>query len=350
MPRPFMSRETSALLVTLALSVVAAAARDSREPPKEFRIFRAGVNESTKGPSLFDEEAARTVMAEYKAHGIDVPIDWEHAMLDEDAPVSERRAAGWFELEVREGELWAVNVRWTAEADKVLRAGEWRFFSPAFFRDEDSGRVASLINVAICNLPATRQLDALVAAKTSVGATPRETPTPAGAGKETHMTMISLALVASTLGLASTASEADVLTAAKKGQSEASQLMTLTGGKTHAEALGIAIAWKESHEEVAALKEAAKKEKQAALLKKGRESGQITGATEAYWSKQPVESLEGYLAAAGSALPTPRAEGVGASASTKGWEELSVMDRHRMQNDDPEGAKALKAASRKGKV
>lgn len=135
------------------------------EPPSEFRIFAAGANETVKGMIVFDEAAATSVMAEYEAHGIELPIDYDHAMLGGTSadPALAGRAAGWFTLEVRNGELWAVNVRWTEPAAEALRRKEWRFMSPAFQTDE-SGRVLSLLNVAITNLPATRRLEPLMAA------------------------------------------------------------------------------------------------------------------------------------------------------------------------------------------
>jgi len=48
------------------------------EPPREFRIFAAGENTTTKGRILFDEQAAADVMAAYEQHGVDLMIDLEH--------------------------------------------------------------------------------------------------------------------------------------------------------------------------------------------------------------------------------------------------------------------------------
>lgn len=139
----------------------------SDEPPDSFRIFQSGPNETTKGTFIFDAAAAKSVMAEYTAHGIDLTIDYDHAMLGGGVdPAQSGKAAGWFELEVRAGELWAVNVRWTEAAATALRAKEWRFMSPAFATKE--GRVTQLVNVALTNLPATRRLTPLVAASETV--------------------------------------------------------------------------------------------------------------------------------------------------------------------------------------
>lgn len=140
-------------------------------PPAEFRIFTAGQVETVKGSFVFDELAAAMVMSEYRAHGIDLMVDYDHAALGSVAdPALAGRAAGWFEIELRGGELWAVNVRWTAPAAEALRQKEWRFMSPAFTTDE-SGKITSLLNVALTNLPATRKLEPLVAASGTYGET-----------------------------------------------------------------------------------------------------------------------------------------------------------------------------------
>ncbi len=134
------------------------------EPPSEFRIFASGPNETTKGTFVFDEAAATSVLSEYQAHGIDLMLDYDHASLGTGIdPALSGKAAGWFNLEVRGGELWAVNVRWTPPAAEALRRKEWRFMSPAFSTD-DAGHITSVLNVAITNLPATRRLQPLMAA------------------------------------------------------------------------------------------------------------------------------------------------------------------------------------------
>lgn len=134
-------------------------------PPAEFRIFTAGVVDTSKGRFVFDEAAALAVLSEYEAQGNTLMIDYDHASLSP-APVDPAqagKAAGWFDLEVRGGELWAVNVRWTQPAAEALQRKEWRYMSPAFTTDAD-GRITSLMNVAITNIPATRKLEPLMAA------------------------------------------------------------------------------------------------------------------------------------------------------------------------------------------
>lgn len=133
--------------------------------PTEFRIFAAGLNGASHDPALFDEEAARAVMADYAAHGVDLIVDLEHDSLAEQAVRSDMRdARAYFKLELRNGELWAVDVRWTPDGERRLREKTQRYISPAFLRDEKTGRVESLLNVGLVAMPATHGAPALVAA------------------------------------------------------------------------------------------------------------------------------------------------------------------------------------------
>lgn len=145
---------------------LAAIELDGDALPTEFRIFAAGVNETSKGPSLFDAEAAKAVMAAYEKHGVDLMIDLNHDSLG-DARMTRadaEDARGWFKLELRNGELWAVDVKWTDDGAERLRSKKQRYISPAFFQDEKSGRVEEIVNVAICAMPATHGAAPLVAA------------------------------------------------------------------------------------------------------------------------------------------------------------------------------------------
>ena len=136
------------------------------EPPKEFRIFKRGLNETMKGNFIFDDDAAVAVMAAYAVHGVDRMIDLEHfSMPDENEQVKDPDARGWCNLELREnGELWAVNVKWTPDGEERLRSKKQRYISPVFTYNSDSLQILTLYNLAICAIPATYQAPALVAA------------------------------------------------------------------------------------------------------------------------------------------------------------------------------------------
>lgn len=151
----------------ITLSTVALPEAEQGAPlPTEFVLFKAGVNESSKGPALFDESAAAAVMAAYGKWGVDLMIDVDHASLDQYAREQRRDAGdavGWFNLEVRDGALWAVNVRWNPEGERQLRDKLRRYISPAFYTD-DYSRVTELINIALVAMPATFGAQPLVAA------------------------------------------------------------------------------------------------------------------------------------------------------------------------------------------
>ena len=117
---------------------------------------------------MFDEDAARSVMAHYQAEGVDVPIDLEHDAWNPQAVANRsdaRDARGWFKLELRsDGSLWAVDVKWTPDGERRLREKTQRYTSAAFKRDPQTRRITRLLNVAITSLPCTYDAAPLVAA------------------------------------------------------------------------------------------------------------------------------------------------------------------------------------------
>lgn len=140
------------------------AAPTSKELPREVRIFAKGVTATTKGPILFDDDAARLVMGAFADQGRDaLPFDVGHGMLSPLSPPDGHKAAGWFKPEVRNGELWASGIEWTEFGANALRRREFRYFSPAVHREPESGRVRELINIALTNIPATKHQAPLVA-------------------------------------------------------------------------------------------------------------------------------------------------------------------------------------------
>jgi phage I-like protein len=139
------------------------------EPPREFRVFKRGMNKTTKGDFVFDDDAAKLVMGEYRKHGVDVMIDLEHLSLDSEGNNYDPSAYGWCKLELRGGELWATNVSWTEAGAARLRKRESRYISPAFHYLADNGRITEIYNIAICAVPATYETPALVAASKRVG-------------------------------------------------------------------------------------------------------------------------------------------------------------------------------------
>lgn len=132
-------------------------------PPREFRLLNAGVTRTSKGDLKCDEShAAMCLSNEMLPDDGLLPLDYDHGMVS--FMGGEKKAAGWFKLTARNGELWATDVRYTPAAEKALRDREYRYFSPALYRDED-GYVTRMVNCALTCLPATIKQRPLVASE-----------------------------------------------------------------------------------------------------------------------------------------------------------------------------------------
>lgn len=144
------------------------------KPPAEFRIFRAGVNESDYGPITFDDIAAAMVMQNAREKGNPFYFDFNHGMTVEGATDEQGKSAGNFNIEVRDGELWAIDCMYTENGGARLASREYNLFSPAFrWIADEAGvcRVFQLLNVAFVNLAGLDGLQPLAAASSAVGAT-----------------------------------------------------------------------------------------------------------------------------------------------------------------------------------
>lgn len=135
--------------------------------PTEFCIFRSGVTETTKGPVRFTARAGKSVMGRMANLGRDaLPFDYGHGQVSMLKSHESQRAAGWFKPEVRMAdagpELWATDIHWTPTARQALADKEYRYFSPTLYRDSETGEVTELTNIALTNLPATKNQTPLV--------------------------------------------------------------------------------------------------------------------------------------------------------------------------------------------
>lgn len=133
---------------------------DGDAAPTEFRILGAGDNPTRKGLLVFDDTAAQSVASEYEAGGVELPLDYDHAMADPMARPADRIAAGWFRPEIRGGELWASDVRWTPKGKAAVEAREYRYTSlwgdvEPLDKKGSKMRLTRLRNVALTNTPAT---------------------------------------------------------------------------------------------------------------------------------------------------------------------------------------------------
>lgn len=258
------------------------------ELPTEFRLFVRGLNKTENGDFLFDDQAAASVMAAYEAWGVEVMIDLEHQMLGPaGADPNARDARGWCKLALRNGELWAVDVRWTDDGAARLAQKRQRYVSPAFEIDPKTKRVTKLINVAITALPATHHTPALVAASAGGSMDPKivkEALDALMAGDAEKCMELLKGAIAAAAGAsmeepaapevdASAAPAAAPMAEEKKPEEEkamaaaslaaATTIVRLSGKGTLVEALSEIEAWRESHVSLAGERAKLAKEREA---------------------------------------------------------------------------------------
>lgn len=345
--------------------------------PTAWRIFRAGLNTSTKGPVLFDAQAAKDVMADYVKHGADQMMDLEHLSLDRKSPNYDPNARCWYRLQVlSNGELWAVGAKWTPDGKARLESKDQRYISPFFAVDPVTRRVKCVINSALTALPASDKPMALVAASGRPVTGLLALSTLEGYSMD-------LTAIAAALGLPATATQDDIVAAIKALQGDGAPSSSALpaaapvaaseagGGGTTAKpvtenimptapsAAGAgpkkttvsiqhsadpvaAAAVLELSQEVRTLKAERLVEKRTALIKAN--AGKLTPVLEAWANTQSIETLTTFFAAKGpeetvdeEAVRVPGT--AGATTITLSQTELDVCRDH---NIDPKAALAYK--------
>lgn len=83
-------------------------------------------------------------------------VDYEHQTLNAASNGQPAPAAGFFkQMEWREGQgLFATDVAWTAKARQMIADGEYRYLSPVFSYDKNTGAVLQILHAALTNTPA----------------------------------------------------------------------------------------------------------------------------------------------------------------------------------------------------
>jgi len=237
-----------------------------------------------------------------------------------------------------------------------------------------------LLEISACAMPANpeavaeeraKSLDALNAIVKSSGGTTKEQTPRATANQET--TTMSFAVIAAVLGLATTATEADVL-GAVKSQSAASaaneqrariiekSVLEATGAKSFDEAIGVIAAGQEAVKQLAVVEKSAaeakieaEKTEKAALIAKGVAEHKLTPALKTWCETLPVATVKGFLASAptiaalagantGDAKATDATEAnAEVSVGDKKWEQLTAAEKHDLHFGNKAQYDALKA-------
>lgn len=108
-----------------------------------------------------------------KAGNTDLVVDYEHQTDKADANGKAAPAAGWIKkLELRETGIWAF-VEWTKAASEMIRNREYRYISPTFQTDINTGEIIRVLRAALTNNPA---LELTALAKAENGDDPMSKP------------------------------------------------------------------------------------------------------------------------------------------------------------------------------
>ncbi|MBI2278188.1 MAG: phage protease [Dechloromonas sp.] len=192
------------------------------------QLLPAGEFRSTDGsgrphdvPSWrMDGAIAARLMARLAAKANPLLIDYEHQTLEKEKNGQPAPAAGWFsgrEVEWREGEgLFATAPAWNKRAAEMIGADEYKFISPVFEYDLVTGAVLDIQMVALTNHAGLTGMASVALTALNDFST-----------KEAPMPELLKKLLAS-LGMAETASEADVLSAVAAMKAKADSADGLT--------------------------------------------------------------------------------------------------------------------------
>lgn len=127
------------------------------EAPSRIMIIPWGEVETTQGTFTMDRAAADRIVEALKAHGVDIPVDREHATVGGKftPPDGSAPAMAWIKsLEIVEGDGVYANVEWTPKGKEHVESKEYRYLSPTIVHRKSDHAVMRLHSVALTNKPA----------------------------------------------------------------------------------------------------------------------------------------------------------------------------------------------------
>ena len=183
-------------------------------------------------------QEAATLVALAAQRATPMVIDYEHQTLNSQANGQPAPAAGWFKnLEWRDGQgLFATDVEWTPAAAKAIADREYRYISPVFEFDPQTGAAMHMHMAALTNNPGLDGMQA-VALSTFASRFPLNT-------QEPQMKEL-LQAVLKALGLNEQTPEPEAVAALNAhlatARSNADQVVALTAEKANKDAQIVAL-------------------------------------------------------------------------------------------------------------
>lgn len=270
-------------------------------------------------------EIAGRIATAAASRGTDTSFDYEHQTLRAVENGKPAPAAGWFRsIEIRDDGVWATGIEWTPTARQMIESREYRYASPLFAYDKQSGNVLSLFNIALTNTPAIDGMDAVAA---SAIAALSIQPSPENSMDEL------LERLRWMLNLPVTATAEDISAQLDKLKEMIGDTATAAAGfslTAHVAALSTELTTTKAvlaaagaqpgvtqpdparyvpmdqfvamQNQVAALSQQHANRERDELLESGLSDGRILPHAKAYWQEQPLAALSAYLKVA---LPMP---------------------------------------------
>lgn len=151
--------------------ISAATAAQQIMPAGQFRSLDGQSDKVASGFWYIDQAIAKRVIADRLTKSNDLLFDYEHQTLNSKENGQPAPAAGWAKnakLEWVEGKgLFIKDVEWTAKAKQLIKDKEYRYISPVFSYNKQTGEVVSLKHIAITNDPAIDGMQDLIALKST---------------------------------------------------------------------------------------------------------------------------------------------------------------------------------------
>jgi phage I-like protein len=174
--KPQQPAATSVVIAAAIMADLPASITDGESGESEIQLFpdgeftardgRPGNMTDAKGQPLglqhwvMNATVARRLIGQAEARKTPYVIDYEHQSLHAEKNGQPAPAAGWFKtLVYRPGQGLFARVEWTDRARRMVAAREYRFISPLFVFDRQSGEPQALLNASLSNNPAIDGMD-----------------------------------------------------------------------------------------------------------------------------------------------------------------------------------------------
>lgn len=134
-------------------SMVSVIANKEGELPEKILLVMAEDSfEGADGRKYINSNPEAVVKA-FKEQGREMPFDIEHSTQRRGAVGLSAPAIGWIYDMVLEGTAIYGIVRWTDEGAAILRAKQYKYYSPAYLCEKQTNAIVGIVSVGLTNVP-----------------------------------------------------------------------------------------------------------------------------------------------------------------------------------------------------